>query len=82
MITKKSRWSDPAIIIAALAVLNGGFWQYRAMGRADEGAALAAQATLAKQVADTAAALNNLQYRVEVNKNEIDARLDRLERRR
>ena len=78
MITKRSRWSDPAIIVAALAVVNGGYWQYRAMGRADSDSIAAASASLTKQVADNERVTDRLDIRL----TEHERRLDRLERRR
>ncbi len=78
MTEKRSRWSDPAIIVAVLAVLNGGYWQYKAMGRADSDALAAARAVLAKQVAE-----DSVNIRVhETRLDDHDRQLDRLERRR
>jgi len=70
VIAKKSRWSDPPVIIAALAVLNGGYWQYRAFGAADQ----KAEAELTRKV-------DRLEAIISDRLPEINERLRRIEDR-
>lgn len=71
MIQRKSRWSDPPVIIAALAVLNGGYWQYQAIGRADN-------AALVKQVSDNTTAIALIRQQLDINKANRDRQIEEI----